>query len=331
MNDIKLGRELLLVLFLVVPRLSPATDWPMFRGNQALTGISTATLPEKLNLLWSFKTGAPVKASAAVVSGKVFVGSDDGFVYCLNLQDGTKQWAFKTGAEVESSPLILEGKVYVGSSDSFLYALNSTNGSPVWKYQTGDKILGAPNWARIGSTNVVLIGSYDFRLYCLEAVNGKSNWVYETGNYINGSPAVADGQTVFGGCDGLLHVIQLADGQQAKEVDAGAYVAASVALAGGNAFFGQYESQFLAIDLKAGKKAWVFQDRNFPYFSSPAVSAERVVFGGRDKLVHCVTRDTGAAVWSFPTRGKVDSSPVIAGSKVVVGSDDGHLFLLGLE
>ena len=54
---------------------------------------------------------------------------------------------------------------------------------------------------------------------------GRSNWVYETGNYINGSPAVADGRTVFGGCDGLLHVISLADGKQVKEIEAGAYIA----------------------------------------------------------------------------------------------------------
>ncbi len=36
------------------------------------------------------------------------------------------------------------------------------------------------------------------------------------GNYINGSPAIADGQAVFGGCDGMLHVISLADGKQVK-------------------------------------------------------------------------------------------------------------------
>ena len=67
----------------------------------------------------------------------------------------------------------------------------------------------------------MLVGSYDFKLHCVDAATGRSNWVYETGNYINGSPAVANGQAVFGGCDGLLHVISLADGKQVKEVEAG--------------------------------------------------------------------------------------------------------------
>jgi outer membrane protein assembly factor BamB len=36
-------------------------------------------------------------------------------------------------------------------------------------------------------------------------------------------------------------------------------------------------------------------------------------------------------VWSFATRGKVDSSPVVCGNKVIVGSDDGRLYLVSLD
>jgi outer membrane protein assembly factor BamB len=43
-----------------------------------------------------------------------------------------------------------------------------------------------------------------------------------------------------------------------------------------------------------------------------------------------VDRATGEAVWTFETGGNVDSSPVIAGDKVLVGSDDGFLYMLAL-
>src|SRR2546426_826233 len=58
---------------------SPASgaNWPMFRGNPALTGIASGPWPDKLSLLWSFKTGGPVKSSAAVVDGHVFIGSGE--------------------------------------------------------------------------------------------------------------------------------------------------------------------------------------------------------------------------------------------------------------
>ena len=82
------------------------------------------------------------------------------------------------------------------------------------------------------------------------------------------------------------------------------------------------------MDLKAGKQVWSFRDREFPYFSTPAVTKDRVIFGGRDKLLHCVNRETGDSIWSFSTRGKVDSSPVVCGDKVIVGSDDGRLYIV---
>src|SRR6185436_11654222 len=121
-------------------------------------------------------------------------------------------------------------------------------------------------------------------------------------------PAVAGGQTVFGGCDAVLRVISLADGTQVKEIEAGAYIAASAAVADGKAYFGHYENEFLCFDLNKGEKVWSYRDKNFPYFSSPAVTSDRVIFGGRDKMLHCLQRDTGTNVWSFATRGKVDSS-----------------------
>ena len=72
---------------------SPAADWPMFRGGPALLGVASGQLPAKLNLLWTFKTGGPVKSSAAIVGQRVFIGSHDGLLYELDLATGSKIWS----------------------------------------------------------------------------------------------------------------------------------------------------------------------------------------------------------------------------------------------
>src|SRR6266404_5211600 len=77
--------------------LAAAEGWPMFRGGQALLGVAEGALPAKLNLLWTSKTGGPVKSSAAISQGRAFIGSDDGSIYALGLPDGKKLWSFKTG------------------------------------------------------------------------------------------------------------------------------------------------------------------------------------------------------------------------------------------
>ena len=77
---------------------------------------------------------------------------------------------------------------------------------------------------------------------------------------------------------------------------------------------------------------WVYKHpkRNFPFFSSAAVTADRVVLGGRDKLVHCLERSTGKELWTFTTRARVESSPAVTGNRVYIGSNDGLLYGLDL-
>ena len=124
--------------------------WPMFRGDQGLTGVTASRLPEALELRWTFKTGQAIKSSAAIAANRVFVGSDDSTLYALSAETGKPLWTFKAGQGIEASPLVLDGTVFVGSVDNYLYALDATNGALKWKYQTGDKILGAANWFRAG-------------------------------------------------------------------------------------------------------------------------------------------------------------------------------------
>jgi outer membrane protein assembly factor BamB len=54
------------------------------------------------------------------------------------------------------------------------------------------------------------------------------------------------------------------------------------------------------------------------------------VIGGRDKHVHALDAETGAGLWTFPTKARVDASPVIVGTRVFAASLDGNLYLLEL-
>ncbi|MBN1506521.1 MAG: PQQ-binding-like beta-propeller repeat protein [Sedimentisphaerales bacterium] len=313
---------------------SPAVggDWPMFHGEQSLRGVAPGTLADSLSLLWKFKTEAEVKSSAAVSEGRVFIGSADKNVYALDFQSGRKLWSYPTGDSVEAAPCVLDGRVFVGSGDNCLYALDAGTGELKWKYETEGQILGAANWTRSpdGQQTWVLVGSYDNMLHCVDAPSGKRVWAYETGNYVNGSPAVDRGRCAFGGCDAIIHVVSLADGSKLSEIDSGSYIAASAAFLDDQIYVGNYENVFFKVDVKTATVVWKYSQSDAPFFSSPAVADELVVFGGRDDHVHCVRRDDGRQVWTFKTLGEVNSSPAVCGDKVVVGSDDGRLYMLRL-
>ncbi len=306
-------------------------DWPMFRGNPSLTGVTTATLPPKLTLAWTFDTKGPVGSSPAVVGDRVYIGSGSSNIFALNLADGHPVWSFKASGPIEASPLVLDGRVFIGDINTNFYALDAATGRKLWSFGLEDKVKSSANWVSTPRGKAILVGGYDYKLYSLSFDTGQTNWVFETGNYINGAPAVGDGLTAFGGCDAVVHVVDVITGQKRKEIEAGAYIAASGALVDGHLYVGQYENEVLNVDLSAGVISWKYRDRSFPYFSSPAVTTNRVLVGGRDKRLHCIDRATGKGIWIFATRGKVDSSPVVAGDDVIVGSDDGRVYRVGLE
>lgn len=308
-------------------------DWLMYRGSQQQLGVCANPIPDKLNLAWKFKTDGPIVDSAVIVGGTVVIGSGDGKIYALDIRNGEKIWSFETGSPVEASPMILNDSIYAGSTDGFIYSLDLKNGAMNWKFETIDKIVGSANWAKIASEEnpLILAGSYDGSLYALDAVSGKERWRYESGSYINGSPAVYGDWAIVGGCDACIHCISLTDGKPVFVFDAGAYIAASIAIDGQRAYVGHYGNRFICFDVLKREIVWEYKDRDFPYFSSAAISGNFVVFGCRDKRVHCVERTTGGRIWVFPTKGQVDSSPVICGNDVFVGSEDGRLYRLRLS
>ena len=75
-------------------------------GNQVLTPT----------LLWNytFTNGLLVDSSPAVVSGVVYVDSNDKNIYALNARTGTQLWNCTIDGGI-SSPAVVGGVVYVGS------------------------------------------------------------------------------------------------------------------------------------------------------------------------------------------------------------------------
>ena len=67
-----------------------------------------------------------------------------------------------------------------------------------------------------------------------------------------------------------------------------------------------------------------------PVKSSAAIAGERVVVGSDDKHVYCLDFVTGEKIWAFETADAVEGSPLILGDYVYIGSADGQLYKLDL-
>jgi outer membrane protein assembly factor BamB len=319
---------LCLLLFAVSVRAqeAPANNWSQFRGNHQLTGVSQSNVPASLKPLWTYEAGEAIESSAAIVGGTVFVGSQKGELVALNLENGSVYWKFSTGNAIgESSPAYGNGAVFIGDLGGWINALNASDGRKLWAFKTNGEIKSSP--VVVGDR--VLIGSYDEHLYCLSLRNGSLLWKFKTNGPVHATPGVSGGMAFIAGCDELFRAIRISDGREVFSVSSGAYTGASPALIGGSAFYGTFDNEVLGVSLTDRKISWRYQhpQRQFPFYSSAAVTSDRVILGGRDKLVHGLTL-AGKSAWTFATRARVESSPAIAGGRVFVGSNDGRFYVL---
>jgi outer membrane protein assembly factor BamB len=320
---------ILLFPLCVFAQETPADNWSQFRGNPRLSGVSESKVPSELKLIWTYEAGDSIESSAAIVGSTVFVGSQKGELTSLNLENGSVYWKYKIDDPIgESSPSYANAVVYVGDLGGWLHAVNASDGKKLWAFKTGSEIKSSP--VVVGDR--VLIGSYDENLYCVSAKDGSLVWKLKTNGPVHSTPSIANGMAFIAGCDEQFRAIRIADGKEVFSVSSDAYTGASPALRGDSAFYGTFNNEVLMVNLTTHKVAWRYEhpQRKFPFYSSAAVSASRVVVGGRDKMVHGIDLN-GKVAWTFATRARVESSPAIADGRVFVGSNDGRFYVLNVD
>src|SRR5262245_23348816 len=107
--------SLTLVLLAVAATAQDATkpQWPLFRGNALQTGVVTAKLPDKLDVLWKFETKDAIEGAPTSADGVVYVGSQDEHLYAIELATGKEKWKYKATG-FKASPALKGDAVYIG-------------------------------------------------------------------------------------------------------------------------------------------------------------------------------------------------------------------------
>ena len=113
-----LTKKTMTAIFLVMITLGTSAfvysqDWPMFGHDPPNTGYSSSDGPSTGDLQWVYTTEGNVESSPAVVDGKVYIGSTDGKLYCLDADTGASIWNYTTGDVITSSPAVADNRVYI--------------------------------------------------------------------------------------------------------------------------------------------------------------------------------------------------------------------------
>ena len=311
----------------------------MFRYSPSHTAELAAGPVELGGLAWRFTTGGEVRSTPAVAGGIAVFGSNDGFLYAVELKTGVEKWKAAVGGDVSSSPAIVRDTVIVLGRDGRLRALRLNDGSPVWSFATGpDLSLGEDPrmfdlWVSspVVADDAVYVGSGDGKVYSVALSTGVKRWSYATQSRVRSSPAIADGTLYVGSFDGQVYALDATSGAERWKFQTGDAVQSSPAVFGGTVCVGSRATAFFGLNAKNGALQWRHPHSGSWILSSAAVSAGKVIFGGSDShLFEALDVRTGEPVWSMPVGARILGSATVVGNVVVYGAEDFRTYTLDL-
>ena len=254
------------------------SNWPTMGPS---TGLGMHCLDESDgSIIWDNSLSGNGSVSTPAVCGdRVFVGSYNGDLYCIDTATGATNWNLNVEPNpawwgLASSPLIYDGMVYVVSwSDGTMHAIDF-NGVEQWTYSAS--------------------GASD--MYMSVATDG-SKLFFGGGNAMNCVDiATHNEEWTFGGL--------------------GAKIATTPAVEAGVVYFatGDPDKTLYAVDIATGNLVW--SRYLYGSLSSPAISDGKIYIGDKDKKINCIYANNGTTLWTQTIGGSCLSSPVVANDMV---------------
>jgi outer membrane protein assembly factor BamB len=312
-----------------------ADDWTEVRGGAQGSGVAAGSLPDKLEVLWTYKVeNSGFEATAVEADGVVYLGDNTDTFHAVRLADGTAVWTkkFDDSGFLAGAAIDLEhGRLYVGDAVESLYCLAVADGAELWTAKLDAEVHAGPAL----HDDDVLVTCEAGTLTCFNADSGEQRWQFHIEAPLRCTPTLVAGHALLAGCDSKLHIIDVRDGAEVGSVAIDAPTGATPAVRGRMVYFGTEGGTFFAIEVDARKPdqsrvVWTYHDpmSGHAIRSSAAVDDRLVVYGSQGKAVYGLQPDKGQVKWQLAERSRVDSSPVIVGDRVVVATTGGKLLVV---
>ncbi|MCX7766462.1 MAG: PQQ-binding-like beta-propeller repeat protein, partial [Candidatus Sumerlaeia bacterium] len=298
--------------------------------------ISRFEIPHRKNkVVFTFQTQAAIQSSPVIRGKRLYFGSNDGNIYCINSKNGKLLWQYKTGAEVIAVPAVEKNMVYTGSLDGNFYALDAKSGKIMWSYPVGAPVLASATVSK----DKVFFGAGDFKLRALSKKDGTLLWEFPTGRLIKMKPVVAGDKILFGSWDGYFYCLRTDNGkliwkEQISSNPLYAPATSNPLVVDNKVIFVAHNYTTHCLDLETGKRLWSFPgtDESKPSYNSGAYFDESVFFGSITGHLVSFNVNDGKLRFATPLKSLAvldpvfDSSPVIYKKTAFLGSIGGYIY-----
>lgn len=280
---------------------------------------------------WRINIDLGIEASATLVSDYLFIGSNNGKMYSVDLSRGVVLWAFDTKSELVAEPLLQDGILYFVSGSQSLYALDAGTGKQLWVHnrQETSNIMTVRGGSKPAfKDGLVYAGFSDGTLVALNAKTGSEQWEISLNRNtrfkdIDASP-VFDGDFIYvNSYDDHLYCLSKSNGQILWESPNGGF---STPLVNENkVYVTSSKGELAALDKKSGQEIWKYSTKH-GILTDPLAYEDLIVTGESQGKLLFISKETGKLISSYePGRG-VFSKPSVDGTGIYFISGEGNIY-----
>ena len=257
---------------------------------------------------WSRALPSRTESSPLVDNGRMYFGSEDGTLYCVDEATGRTVWTYRAAGSVKGSPTLAYGLLYFGDYGGQVQAVKASNGHRVWANGSARGLVRSGTFYATAAVAFgrVYIGSTDGREYSFSAKTGRLAWAHQTGNYVYSSAAVQDvpglGPTVyFGSYDATFYALDARTGAVRWQHDSGGRISGSPTIVGDVVYFASLgRRKTIGLAVRSGKRVFGPMEGGF----DPVVSDGTYLYLTGYKTISALVPRRAAARQRTATRAR---------------------------
>lgn len=289
-------------------------------------------------LKWKFKTEDKVIASPLAHNDHIYVGSEDGNFYALDLQ-GVEKWRFKTNGKARSKAIVANDILFFESGNVF-YALHAESGKKVWSHDPGDTLYADQidpyddkRPSAFVHNGVIYTGSSSGTLYGFDSQSGKVIFKTRSDNAspIRSTPLVKNDKLYFGDWNGVVYCFDIKQDRFLwkkktysfdKPYSTFGGIASEFTVFKDLLFFGARNFVLNVLRTDSGEKEWTYIEANGGWvIGDPVIYDNKLYMGGSDnhKMI-ALDPITGQLLWEFNAGQNIYTRPVVTNDRVIFTS-----------
>lgn len=285
--------------------------------------------------LWDFQTKDTTNAicsSPVYCEGKIWFGSNDHYLYCLDGQTGKVIKSIELDGEIIAPPVIIDKKLFIGTEKGTFYCFGEKTESSISRSVESSQG-GSDTWT-------TFMGDNERTGFAQKEAGPKTDqlekyWEFPTGFRVIPSVMIAEGKAFVGSQDNWFRAVNLADGLELwrtkcgekchhdkhvtiDELKYGGVISTPV-YNDGKLYFGTICYKVLCMDAKSGSIVWEYDDpdRDESFNCSMLLYKDRLYTVSAEK-VYCLDMKTGKKLWMQSVWSNIWSAPMIANGKLYV-------------